>query len=60
MPSSRDISRYAPDLEPTDQESATQYCTTMSPTRPRSTYDNAKVEAAVQDVEHWTMAPLRN
>ena len=32
----------------------------MLPARPRSPQDKAKVEAAVQHVERWIMAPLRN
>lgn len=32
----------------------------MLPTRPRSPPDKPKVEPAVQNVERWIMAPLRN
>ena len=32
----------------------------MLPARPRSPRDKAKVEAAVQSVERWIMAPLHN
>ena len=32
----------------------------MLPARPRSPREKAKVEAAVQNVERWIMAPLRN
>ena len=32
----------------------------MLPARPRAPQDKAKVEAAVQHVERWVMAPLRN
>ena len=32
----------------------------MLPARPRAPRDKAKVEAAVQHVERWIMAPLRN
>ena len=32
----------------------------MLPARPRAPQDKAKVEAAVQNVERWIMAPLRN
>ena len=53
-------SRYEPDLNPTYQELATHYGTTVLPARPRSPQDKAKVEAAVQNVERWIMAPLRN
>ena len=53
-------SRYEPDLNPTYQELATHYGTTVLPARPRAPRDKAKVEAAVQHVERWVMAPLRN
>ena len=56
----RKASRYEPDLNPTYQELATHYGTTVLPVRPRSPQDKAKVEAAVQNVERWIMAPLRN
>ena len=56
----RKASRYEPDLNPTYQELATHYGTTVLPARPRSPQDKAKVEAAVQNVERWIMAPLRN
>ena len=56
----RKASRYEPDLNPTYQELATHYGTTVLSARPRSPQDKAKVEAAVQQVERWIMAPLRN
>ena len=56
----REASRYEPDLNPTYQELATHYGTTVLPARPRAPRDKAKVEAAVQNVERWIMAPLRN
>ena len=56
----RKASRHEPDLNPTYQELATHYGTTELPARPRSPQDKAKVEAAVQQVERWIMAPLRN
>ena len=56
----REASRYEPDLNPTYQELATHYGTTVLPARPRAPRDKAKVEAAVQHVERWIMAPLRN
>ena len=34
--------------------------TVVLPARPRAPQDKAKVEAAVQNVERWIMAPLRN
>ena len=56
----REASRYEPDLNPTYQELATHYGTTVLPARPRAPRDKAKAEAAVQHVERWVMAPLRN
>ena len=56
----REASRYEPDLNPTYQELASHYGTTVLPARPRSPRDKAKAEAAVQNVERWIMAPLRN
>ncbi len=56
----REASRYEPDLNPTYQELATHYGTTVLPARPRAPRDKAKAEAAVQHVERWIMAPLRN
>ena len=53
-------SRYEPDLNPTYQELATHYGTTVLPARPRAPRDKAKAETAVQHVERWVMAPLRN
>ena len=53
-------SRYEPDLNPTYQELATHYGTAVLPARPRAPRDKAKAETAVQHVERWVMAPLRN
>lgn len=53
-------SYYEPDLNPTYQELAAHYGTTVLPTRPRAPQDKAKVEAAVQMAERWVLAPLRN
>ena len=53
-------SRYEPVLNPTYQELAAHYGTTVLPTRPGRPRDKAKVEAAVQNVERRIMAPLRN
>ncbi len=53
-------SRYEPDLNPTYRELATHYGTAVLPARPHAPRDKAKVEAAVQHVERWIMAPLRN
>ena len=44
-------SRYEPDLNPTYQELATHYGTTVLPARPRAPRDKAKAETAVQHVE---------
>ena len=49
----REASRYEPDLNPTYQELATHYGTTVLPARPCAPRDKAKVEAAVQHVERW-------
>ena len=53
-------SRYEPVLNPTYQELAAHYGTTVLPARPGRPRDKAKVEAAVQNVERRIMAPLRN
>jgi len=52
--------RYEPDLNPTYQEMATHYGTVIIPARPYKPRDKAKVENAVQVVERWILAPLRN
>jgi transposase len=52
--------RYDPDINPTYQDLATHYGTTVLPARPRKPRDKAKVETAVQIVERWVLAPLRN
>ena len=52
--------RYDPDINPTYQELATHYGTTVLPARPREPRDKAKVETSVQIVERWVLAPLRN
>ena len=51
---------YDPDINPTYQELARHYGTSVLPTRPRSPRDNAKAEAGVQFVERWILARLRN
>lgn len=51
---------YEPDLNPTYQDLAAHYGTTILPARPRSPRDKAKAEAAVQAVERWVLAPLRH
>ena len=52
--------RYDPDVNPTYQELAVHYGTTVLPARPGEPRDKAKVETAVQIVERWILAPLRN
>jgi len=52
--------RYDPDINPTYQELATHYGTTVLPARPRKPRDKAKVETSVQVVERWVLAPLRD
>jgi len=51
---------YEPDVNPTYHDFASHYGITVIPARPRSPRDNAKAEAAVQNVERWVLAPLRN
>ncbi len=46
--------------EPDVPGTGTHYGTTVLPARPRAPRYKAKVEAAVQNVERWIMAPLRN
>ncbi|MFC0180536.1 IS21 family transposase, partial [Thorsellia kenyensis] len=53
-------SRYEPDLNPTYQQLAAYYGTTVLPTRPYKPKDKAKVEVAVQVVERWIIARLRH
>ena len=52
--------RYEPDLNPSYQELAEHYGTAIIPTRVRKPKDKAKVEVAVQVVERWILARLRN
>lgn len=56
----RHANHYEPDLNPTYQDLASHYSTTVLPTRPKAPRDKAKVEAGVQAVERWILAPLRN
>lgn len=53
-------SRYEPELNATYRDLAAHYGTTVLPARPGAPRDKAKAEAAVQNVERWIMAPLRN
>jgi len=52
--------RYEPDLNPTYHDLAQHYGTAVIPTRVRRPKDKAKVEVAVQAVERWILARLRN
>jgi len=52
--------RYEPDINPTYQEMAMHYGVAVIPARVRKPKDKAKVEAAVQLVERWILASLRN
>jgi transposase len=51
--------RYEPDLNPTYQDMAVHYGTAVIPARVKTPQDKAKVETAVQIVERWILAPLR-
>jgi transposase len=51
---------YEPELNPTYAEMAAYYGTTIIPARVRRPRDKPKVENAVQQVERWVLAPLRN
>jgi transposase len=52
--------RYEPDINPTYQDLAEHYGTTVIPARPAKPRDKAKAEAAVLLAERWILAPLRN
>jgi transposase len=52
--------RYEPDLNPTYQEMAVHYGTTVIPARVRKPRDKPKVESAVLIAERWIIAALRN
>jgi transposase len=52
--------RYDPDINPTYYEMASHYNTAILPARVRKPKDKAKVEVAVQIVERWILAALRN
>lgn len=51
---------YDPDINPTYQEMASHYGTTVIPARVRKAKDKAKVETGVLLVERWILARLRN
>jgi len=52
--------RYEPDINPTYQDLAQHYGTTVIPARPGRAKDKAKVESAVLVAERWILAALRN
>jgi len=52
--------RYEPDINPTYQDLATHYDTTVIPARAGKPRDKAKVESAVLVAERWILAALRN
>ena len=51
---------YDPDINPTYQDLAVHYGTSVLPARPRHPRDKAKVESGVLIAERWILAPLRN
>jgi len=51
---------YDPDINPTYVDMANHYGTAVIPARVRKPKDKAKVEVAVQVVERWILAKLRN
>ena len=51
--------RYEPDLNPTYSEMAAHYGVAVLPARPRKPRDKAKAENAVQVVQRWIVAALR-
>jgi len=53
-------SRYEPDINPTYHDMAVHYGTVIMPARAGRPKDKAKVESAVQIVERWILAALRN
>ncbi len=52
--------RYEPDINPTYQDLAEHYETTVIPARSRKPKDKAKAEGAVLIAERWILAALRN
>ena len=51
---------YEPDINPTYLDMANHYGTAVVPARVKKAKDKAKVEVAVQVVERWILARLRN
>ncbi len=52
--------RYEPEINRTYQEFAEHYGVAVLPARTRKPRDKAKVEKAVQDIQRWILAPLRD
>ena len=52
--------RYEPEVHRTYQEMAAHYGTSILPARPAKPKDKPKVEVAVQVVQRWILARLRN
>jgi len=52
--------RYEPELNPSYQEFAEHYRVAVLPARVRKPRDKAHAENAVQNIERWGLAPLRN
>lgn len=52
--------RYEPELNPAYQDFAEHYSVAILPARVRKPRDKSKVEVAVQVVERWILAVLRN
>lgn len=52
--------RYEPEVQRTYDELAEHYGTVVIPARPRKPKDKAKAEVAVQVVQRWILARLRN
>jgi transposase len=52
--------RFEPVMNPAFAEFARHYGVAVIPARPKKPRDKAKVENAVQQVERWVLAPLRN
>ena len=52
--------RYEPKIQRTYEQMATHYGAVVIPARPRHPKDKAKVEVAVQVVQRWILARLRN
>ena len=53
-------SYYEPDINPTYDDLSLHYGFAIIPARVKKPRDKAKVETAVQVIERWVLAPLRN